>query len=373
MNRGARKEAAALGGMAAAALALMGCKTTARTLGALAAAAYLWPARGFSYRGKVVAITGGSRGLGFALARNLVKAGAKVALLARDEVELERARILLSGDPRGTVMVIPCDVTRPTELKDAVGQILREHGTLDIWINDAGAILVGPLTSMTEEDLDAVLATQVRAVWSSMQEVRPIFQKAGGGKFINISSIGGKIAVPHLGIYSTAKFALAGLSAAMNAELAAQNIHVTTVFPGLMRVGSAIQAVVKGDHEKEFAWFALGTVTPLISVSADDAARRILQAAARGDAQLIFPTTMKAAVLAQTAFPELSAWASRRVAKWLPAADSTIGKTGAQSKGVLEKLPGGGFVSKAMKAQEVENNEVEKADARFNLGLESSS
>jgi short-subunit dehydrogenase len=209
----------------------------------------------------------------------------------------------------------------------------------------------------------------VRAVWSITERLVPIFRAAGGGQLVNISSIGGKLAVPHLGAYSTAKFALAGLSAAMNAEFASDNIRVTTVYPGLMRVGSAIQAVVKGEHEKEFAWFALGSTTPIVSVSADDAARRILQAVARGDTELVFPAVMRAATLAQAAFPELTAWASQIAARALPGGTGAQGRTGAQSESLLAGLPGSGVVMAALERQQQENNEVRKDDARFNLGL----
>jgi NAD(P)-dependent dehydrogenase (short-subunit alcohol dehydrogenase family) len=370
MNSGARKELAVIGGLAGLALFLCGRKSAARAVGAISALAGAWPQGDYSFRGKVAVITGGSRGLGFALARNLLRAGASVVLLARDQAELERAEERLSSLARGEIFIVPCDITDDAELKSAVAQIVKKFGTIDLWINDAGAILVGPLPSMTQADFDALWKTQVQAVWSATRELLPVFRRAGGGKIVNISSIGGKIAVPHLGPYSTAKFALAGLSASLNAELAAENIQVTTVFPGLMRVGSAIQAVVKGDHQKEFVWFALGSVTPGISVSANDAAGRILRAVARGDAQLIFPVVMKAATLAQAVFPELSAWTTRVVSGLLPKGSSVTGKTGAQSQGLLSRLPGSGFVLSRLDEQQQENNETRADDARFNLGLD---
>lgn len=370
MNSGARKELAFVGGLAACLLALLGRKPAALAVALTAGAIYALPGKRFNFRAKAVAITGGSRGLGFALARNLVRKGAKVALIARDKEELAGAKNQLGKENPGLI-VIPCDVTEASELEKAVNEVLKAFGGIDVWINDEGSILVGPLRAMMQADFEALLGTQVHAIWSATQLLIPIFKKVGGGKIVNISSIGGKLAVPHLGPYSTAKFALAGLSSAMNAELASQNIQVTTVFPGLMRVGSAIQAVVKGEHEKEFAWFALGSITPLLSVSADSAARRILNAVARGDAQIVFPVTMRLATILQTALPELTAWATRVAAGVFPKSHTVAGKTGAQSEEWLRSLPLAEPLLVQLEKQETENNETRKTDARFNLGIES--
>jgi len=353
----------------ALALAATGRKSSGIALALAACATYLSAPKQFNFRGKSVAITGRSRGLGFALARNLVQAGARVDLLARDAKELERAKSQLNGADEGEVIAIPCDVTQERELDRAMTQIVRAFGGIYVWINDAGSILVGPLRTMVQEDFEALLKTQIHAVWTSTQLLLPIFRKAGGGKIVNISSIGGKLAVPHLGPYSTAKFALVGLSSTTNAELASENIQVTTVFPGLMRVGSAIQAVVKGEHEEEFAWFALGSATPVISVSADNAARRILTAVARRDSQLVFSMSKRAATLVQAALPEFTAWATQVAARMFPLGNSVAGKTGAESTGFLKTLPGSGVIEGLLEGQQRENNETRKADSLFNLGI----
>jgi short-subunit dehydrogenase len=370
MNASARREFALLSGAASFLLWACGRKSAAQVAAAAAGFALAWQSRPYSYRGRTVVITGGSRGLGFALARNLVRHGANVVLLARDAAELARAESQLTLQGSSGVLTIPCDITQPDQLRAAIAHSVDTFGSIDVWINDAGAILVGPLTAMVREDFDALLETQVRAVWTATQELLPIFRRAGGGRIVNISSIGGKLAVPHLGPYSVAKFALAGLSASLNAELAAENIKVTTVFPGLMRVGSAIQAVVKGEHEKEFAWFALGSITPLISVSADDAAARILRSVARGDAELVFPLAMKSAAKLQALFPELTALASQLASRLLPRETSPVGHTGAQSGALLERLPAAGALREHLERQQWENNEAAKSDARFTLGLD---
>ena len=88
-------------------------------------------------------------------------------------------------------------------------------------------------------------------------------KRRGGGRIINIASIGGKIAVPHLLPYVASKFALVGLSEGLRAELARDRIYVTTVSPGLMRTGSHLNALFKGQHKKEFALFSVANASPL--------------------------------------------------------------------------------------------------------------
>src|SRR5260370_40570175 len=108
----------------------------------------------------------------------------------------------------------------------------------------------------------------------------------GGGRIVNISSIGGKIAVPDLEPSSASKFALTGFSDGIRAELVRDNIYVTTVAPGMMRTGSHMNARFKGRHDSEFAWFAVSAGAPLISMNAERAARKILAACRRGQPSL---------------------------------------------------------------------------------------
>jgi short-subunit dehydrogenase len=186
---------------------------------------------------------------------------------------------------------------------------------------------------------------------------------------VNICSIGGKVPVPHMSSYCAAKFALAGLSAALHAELGAQGVGVTTVFPGLMRTGSVIQAVVKGDHEKEFAWFAAGDSLPILSVPARKAARRILAGIRDGDAEVVFPFPMKFAELAKSAFPELFAFTMREAARFFPQGSSMERRTGAESRGWLHAQPWFGPLRLLSEKAQKEYNQTERFDPDFNLGL----
>jgi len=369
MNRGIRKELAVLAGIASAGCWLAGKRKWAKGLALGAAALRVWPTVGYTFRNRSVVITGSSRGLGLALAEQFLHEGARVALLARDSDELDRAQELLQQRVSGQVFTISCDMTQPAEVKRAFEQIEGVLGRIDILVNNAGAIVLGPLESMERADFDTMLDLQVHAIVHATQTVLPMFRDYGGGRIVNICSIGGKIAVPHLSAYCAAKFALAGLSAVMAAELAQDHVTVTTVFPGMMRVGSPRQAVIKGDHEKEFAWFALGDVMPGLSVSASRAARTILSAVRAGDAQVIFPTTARLAVFAQSQFPELYAFVLRSAARFFPKGQSFERKTGAESGEWLERQSWYSFFQPAVHAAEEEGNQGQDGGPRFNVEL----
>ncbi len=369
MNRGIRKELALLAGIASVGCWLAREKRWARGLALGAAALQFWPTLGYTFRNRSVVITGSSRGLGLALAEQFLREGARVALIARDSDELDRAQALLQQRVSGQVFTISCDMTQPAEVKRTFELIEGVFGRIDILVNNAGAIVIGPIESMERADFESLLDLQVHAIVHATQTVLPIFREYGGGRVVNICSIGGKVAVPHMSAYCAAKFALAGLSAVMAAELAADNVTVTTVFPGMMRVGSPIKAVIKGDHEKEFAWFAMGDVLPGFSVSARNAARTILSAVRAGDAQVIFPSTAKLAVMAQSNFPEISAFVMRTAARFFPKGQSFERKTGAESRDWLERQSWYPFFQPAIEAAEEENNQKPDAEPRFNLEL----
>jgi NAD(P)-dependent dehydrogenase (short-subunit alcohol dehydrogenase family) len=286
----------------------------------MAGAAALWAVRRLSlprFTGQVVAITGGSRGLGLLLAREFAAEGARLALLARDPAALARAEADLAG--RGAeVLVLSCDVRDQAAVEDAIEHVIERFGRLDVLVNNAGIIQVGPLDHMRLEDFADALAVHAWGPLYTTLAALPHLRRQGGGRIVNISSIGGKIATPHLLPYVASKFALTGLSDGLRAELARDNIRVTTVIPGLMRTGSHVNAFFKGRHRGEFTWFALLDALPLTSVSARSAARQIVEAARRGAARLIISPQAKLAVLADTLFPGVVAEATRLVNRLLP-------------------------------------------------------
>ncbi|HTL17874.1 MAG TPA: SDR family oxidoreductase, partial [Patescibacteria group bacterium] len=207
----------------------------------------------FSFSGRSVVITGGSRGLGLVLARQLAQRGARISLLARDPEELKRAeaQVIASG---GEVLTVACDVRRQEEVDAAIEKVVDKFGAVDVLINNAGIIQVGPLDHMTVKDFEDAMAIHLYAPLFCSLAVIPHMRRSGEGRIVNISSVGGKIAVPHLLPYCASKFALTGLSEGLRTELRTENIFVTTVCPGLMRTGSPRNARFKGKHKLEYAW-----------------------------------------------------------------------------------------------------------------------
>ena len=138
------------------------------------------------------------------------------------------------------------------------------------------------------------------------------------GRIVNITSIGGKIAVPHLVPYDASKFALVGLSEGLRAELVKDNVYVTTVCPGLMRTGSPRNAEFKGQHRAEYAWFSLSDAMPGFSMSAESAARRIVKACQNGEAEVILSLPAKVAAAFHGVFPGLTCDVLSLVNRMLP-------------------------------------------------------
>jgi len=271
----------------------------------------------YSLHNKVALITGGSRGLGLVLARQICAQDGKVALIARDPDELARAKADLA--PRGgVVLTIECDLLDAGQIQSTVRQIINRFGKIDILINNAGIIEVGPLEHMGRDDFERAMRVHFWAPFELVSQVVPEMRTWGGGRIVNISSIGGKMAVPHLAPYSASKFALTGFSDAFRAELARDNIHVTTVAPGMMRTGSHVNAKFKGKHDIEFAWFAASAGAPLISMNADRAARKILAACRRGQPSLTLTFAARGAILGNALLPNLTGYLMKFVNRFLP-------------------------------------------------------
>jgi len=286
----------------------------------------------YSLRDKVAVISGGSRGLGLVLARHICAQGGSVALIARDADELARAKADLAARG-GAVLTIECDLHDARQIQSAVQQIIDRFGKIDILINNAGIIEVGPLENMTRDDFERAMRLHFWAPFELIAQIVPEMRIWGGGRIVNISSIGGKVAVPHLAPYSASKFALTGFSDAIRAELARDNIRVTTVAPGMMRTGSHVNAKFKGKHDMEFAWFAASAGAPIISMNADRAARKILAACRRGQPSLTLTFAARGAILGNALFPNLTGYVMRLVNRFLP---KPSGAEGNQSRGGSE-------------------------------------
>jgi NAD(P)-dependent dehydrogenase (short-subunit alcohol dehydrogenase family) len=274
----------------------------------------------YDFREKTVLITGGSRGLGLVLAREAAVRGARVAICARDRTELDRAAEDLAA-LGASVITSVCDVTRQEQVEAMVESVIEQAGSIDVLINNAGIVQVGPIETMTLADYREAMNVHFWGPLYTTTAVLPHMRKAGSGRIANVASIGGLISVPHLVPYSASKFALVGLSRGLRSELARSGIKVTTICPGLMRTGSPRNALFKGQNRKEYLWFNLADSQPLTAISADRAARQMLDAIARGDAELVVSTQAKLAAKLDALMPELSSKAMEWANQALPDPD----------------------------------------------------
>jgi short-subunit dehydrogenase len=287
------------------------------------------------YRDKIALITGGSRGLGLEIAKQICAHGGKVALLARNPEELERARNDLNR--YGTeVLKIECDLLDSRQIQSAVQEVLQHFRKIDILINNAGIIEVGPLAHMQFKDFDRAMRLHFWAPFMLYWLIAPQMRAKGGGRIVNIASIGGRIAVPHLAPYSASKFALTGFSDSVRAELARDKIYVTTVTPGMMRTGSDVHAKFKGDHAAEFRWFNLANKLPFASISVERAAGKILNACRRGKPNLVMPVTAYFIIAANAVFPNLMARLMQVVNHSLP---TQVSESGNEARAGAEIRP----------------------------------
>jgi NAD(P)-dependent dehydrogenase (short-subunit alcohol dehydrogenase family) len=267
--------------------------------------------------GRTALITGGSRGLGLAIARELGRLGAHVTLAARDAAELDAAREDLESRGIGASVLV-CDLSSRGESRRIVDQVIADRGRLDILVNNAGVIKVGPIEHMETADFEEAMDVHFWAPLQAILTAMPAMRAQGGGRIVNISSIGGKIGVAHLVPYCASKFALTGVSTALRGELAKDNIVVTTVSPGLMRTGSPFNAWFKGRHREEFAWFTVSDSLPLVTIDAARAAHQIVDACRCGDAELVVGWPARLAVIANAASPAVVALAMRLTNALLP-------------------------------------------------------
>lgn len=286
---------------------MRGMRTVA---GAIAAAGVsMWWAsrrrRPESWERAVVVITGGARGLGYAMARTFGSEGAIVWLASRDRDEIDRAVQRLRAE--GTSAYgHECDVTDPDSVEALVQAVVRRHARLDVVVNNAGVITAMPFENAELDDFKTSLDTHF---WGPLHVIRaalPWLRRSHRAHVVNISSIGGRVGVPHLAPYCAGKFALAGLSEVLRAELA-PDIAITLATPGLMRTGSVKRVQVRGRHEAEARWFAALSATSLTSQDAMRAARQIVTAAAKRRATVMPGWQARAEYAAHNLAPEFTA------------------------------------------------------------------
>ncbi len=284
---------------------------------ALAARAAATRRRTTDLEGKVVLVTGGSRGLGFSLAHELARAGARVAICARGGEALERARQKLASSG-ADVLATRCDVSDRAQADAWVSAAVARFGGVDVLVNNAGVIAVGPFRSLVTSDFEEAMAIHFWGTLHPTLAVLPHLRARGGGTIANVTSIGGKISVPHLLSYTPSKFAAVGLSEGLRAELAPEGIRVVTIVPGLMRTGSYLAAYYKGDASLEYGLFSPVAASPLNTIAAQRAARRIVTAVRRGEAEVTLTVHAKLLARLNGVAPALTADLLGVAARLLP-------------------------------------------------------
>ena|SRR5215217_423308 len=313
-------------------------RTTALGVGAAVAVRSLLRTRDeMDLRDSTVLITGASRGLGFAMAERFGRDGARVAICARSSEELAEAERHLER-AGVNAFAVACDVTQSDQVASTVDLVLERFGRVDVLVNNAGVMEVGPVGTLDAAGFAEAMDTMFWGVLHPTLALIPSMRANGGGRIVNITSIGGKVSFPHLLPYNSAKFAAVGLSEGLHAELARDAIRVVTVVPGFMRTGSHVNAGFRGSPRAEYGWFSIGGTTPLTSIDADRAADRIVRATIRGEAEVTLSPQAKVAARFAGLFPGLTADVLGAVNRVLPSARGTVERrTGAESESVVSR------------------------------------
>jgi short-subunit dehydrogenase len=263
-------------------------------------------ARRKALAGQVVLITGGSRGFGLALAREFASLGCRLALCARDQDELVRAQQTLARAGH-EVFTFTCDISDRDAVIAMVDAVSRHYGQIDILVNNAGEILVSPFENLKIADFERAMAVMFWGYLYTTLAVLPSMKTRRRGRIVNVTSIGGKVSVPHLASYSCAKAAVVAFSNGLRNEIRQFGIEVTTVIPGLMRTGSHVNASFKGDHVAEAKWFGVAASMPLLSLNAGHAARLAVKAMCGGKTEAVLGVPAQVLSRAQTLLPGLTA------------------------------------------------------------------
>lgn len=290
---------------------------------------------------QVVLITGGSRGLGLAVAERFRALGARLVLLARDTNELRQAKNhLYARVPEGgDIFTFACDVSDWEQVQKVIENATWQTGRIDVLVNVAGIIQVGPIEAQTHQDFEDAMNINFWGVVNTSLAVLPKMLQRESGRVVNITSIGGKMAVPHLLPYTCSKFAAVGFSLGLRSEVAKRGISVTTVVPGLMRTGSFLNADFKGDQEAEYSWFSVSSSLPGLTISAEKAARQIVDATAAGTAEVVLGAPAKFAANLSSTFPGITSDILAFVNRALPDSRNRTKKKGRDSRTAVSESP----------------------------------
>src|SRR6266705_5884787 len=182
--------------------------------------------------GKTAIVTGGTKGIGRAIAKALIDEGISVCISARNQDETDHAAKELNRSAGARAIGLPCDVRDHRQVKALINHTVKELGGLDILINNAGIGVFETVAETSPEDFRAVLETNLFGVFYCCHEAIPQMKKRGGGYIVNISSIAGANPHPRMAAYNASKFGLNGFSEALMQEVRHENIKVSYIMPG---------------------------------------------------------------------------------------------------------------------------------------------
>ncbi len=238
--------------------------------------------------GRVVAITGGARGIGLATAKAFVAAGAKVAIGDLDQDLAESAAEVITGQ----AVALPLDVTSPQSFSEFLDNTEAALGPLDIMVNNAGVMLTGEFLAESAATEDTMIAINLRGVILGCKLAAARFTTRGGGSIINISSMAGVAGFPGVATYCATKFGVVGLTAALREELRPRGIRVCAILPGI--VHTELSAGVQ----------LLDAVENFVSVEPADIAEAVVKAARTHRAVSYVPRRMRLALGVGQVLPE---------------------------------------------------------------------
>ncbi|MBD6615916.1 SDR family oxidoreductase [Komarekiella sp. 'clone 1'] len=198
-----------------------------------------------------VLITGASQGIGKATALLFARKGYDLVLAARHADHLEAVAQELQGLDCAAPLTITCDVTDSSQVDTLVQKALEHYGYIDVLVNNAGIFASGPVEEFSLSDWHQVIDTNLWGYIHTINALLPHFLQRGSGTIVNLSSIGGKVPTPYLVAYCTSKFAVTGLTEALQAELQPKGIHVCGIYPNLIKTGLMERAIFRGKDEQD--------------------------------------------------------------------------------------------------------------------------
>lgn len=263
---------------------------------------------------KTVMITGASQGIGKATALLFARQGYDIVLAARQPERLEAAATEVESLGR-KALAIPCDVTNPEQVNNLVQKALAYFGHLDVLINNAGIFCLGSVEEFGLSDWQQIINTNVWGYIHTIHALLPHFLERGNGTIVNVSSIGGIVPIPYQTSYTTSKYAVTGLTKALQAELSDKNIQVCGIYPNFIRTSINERTIIRGKNqqaaEDHRQLVDLAVKTPLLE-KAEDVAEAIWLAVKNQRSDTIVGTA-KLTKTAYKFFPGLMQTLFRRI------------------------------------------------------------